>query len=186
MNVELMSGSNLQMNHITTVASVDGTATGTYSYACPQVTPNSAIYFYQFSSPQSSDLSWSTRFTIAATDGSTTPPANANQPSNPTPAIPWGVGQLTNPSLAVAAPTIGGSNSTSATGPGSVVATTSAAGTGGAGTATGLVPVKTTSANSTAPSSTAKSSNSTSAATTLGGSVFGSVVALGAVVALVY
>jgi hypothetical protein len=36
MNVELMSGSNFAMIHLTTVASnLDGTASGTQSFPCP-------------------------------------------------------------------------------------------------------------------------------------------------------
>jgi len=182
MNVELMSGSNLNMNFITTVATLDGTTSGTYSYECPEVTPNSAIYFYQFSSPDSATLSWTTRFTIAAANGSTTPPANANQPNNPSPAIPWGVGGLVDPSLAVPEPKIGTANSSSAT------TSASASGSGGAGGAT-MTPSGSgfSSMLSAMPSASAKAgSNSTSAAVALAGpSVLGA-VALGAIVALVY
>jgi len=188
MNVELMSGSNLQMNHITTVASVDGTTTGTFSYACPEVTPNSAIYFYQFSSPNSSTLSWSTRFTIAGADGSTTPPANANQPDPATPAIPWGVGALVNPAEAVAAPKIG-TSSAAGSATGAATTTTAAGGNSGAGSAaapttSGFVSTAVGTASGL-PSATA-SKNASSSAITMSGSVFGSVMALGAAVALVY
>jgi len=183
MNVELMSGSNLQMNHITTVASVDGTKTGTFSFACPEVTPNSAIYFYQFSSPNSSVISWSTRFTIAGADGSTTPPANANQPSPANPPIPWGVGDLVNHADAVAAPKIG---TASASGTATTATTTPAAGAGGAGAnSSGFMTTAVVTQSSHAPNATG-STNSSSSATTLSGSMFGSVMALGAVVALVY
>ncbi|THH27155.1 hypothetical protein EUX98_g7028 [Antrodiella citrinella] len=109
MNIELMSGSNLQMNHLTTVATVDGTdaATTTYSYACPEVTPNSAIYFYQFTSPEAKATYWTTRFTIADNNGHADPPANPTQANGD--AIPWGVGALVNPSLATPPPPAAGS-----------------------------------------------------------------------------
>lgn len=144
MNVELMSGSNTGMVHITTVTSLDGTdaTKGTYSYDCPKVTPNSAIYFYQFSTPAlPANLTWTTRFTIAAADGSTTAPENQNEPDGQN--IPWGTGALVDPSTAVAAPSYLTGGSTAATGSGSntnsaspssgstapAVSTTAAAGT---------------------------------------------------------
>ncbi|RDX54074.1 hypothetical protein OH76DRAFT_1341266 [Lentinus brumalis] len=118
MNVELMSGSNLQMNHITTIAKLDGTdaSAASHTFDCPDVTPNSAIYFYQFSSPANvTATTWTTRFTIAAADGSTTAPANADQPDGSP--IPWGTGALVDPSTAVAAPSyLGGASGAPATG----------------------------------------------------------------------
>lgn len=48
MKIELMTGSNLKMVTLATVAeNVDGTSTSTssYNYTCPEVQPNSAIYF---------------------------------------------------------------------------------------------------------------------------------------------
>jgi hypothetical protein len=193
MNVELMSGSNLAMNFITTVATLDGTVSGTYSYACPEVTPNSAIYFYQFSSPDSSNLWWTTRFTIAAANGSTTPPANANQPNNPSPAIPWGTGALVDPSQVVPLPKIGTANSSTATG-GGASATGGAGGAGGAGagagatTTPGSSPSGFSSVSSAAPTTSAKAgTNSTNAAVGLAGpSTFGAVALGAAVVALVF
>jgi len=110
MNIELMSGSNLNMNHITTVATVDGTdpTKSPFTYPCPSVTPNSAIYFYQFTSPASTTTYWTTRFTIADATGKSVPPANPTQPGGQ--AIPWGIGALTDPSLATPAPGKGNSS----------------------------------------------------------------------------
>jgi len=111
MAIELMSGSNLDMVHVTTVTTnQDGTKDGSFEYTCPEVTPYSAIYFYQFSSSHTANKTWTTRFTIESADGSSTPPANAKQPSGE--AIPWGVGKLVDASAAVPPP-FGGSNSTS-------------------------------------------------------------------------
>jgi len=109
MGIEVMSGSNLQMNHITTVAIVDGTDpnNNTLTYPCPDVTPNSAIYFYQFTSPASKTTYWTTRFTIADNNGHSDPPANAKQANGD--AIPWGVGALADPSQATPPPPPAGS-----------------------------------------------------------------------------
>ena len=64
-----------------------------------QVTPNAAIYFYQFSTPAlPTNLTWTTRFTIASASGATVPSPNQTQPDGQ--AIPWGTGSLTNPASA--------------------------------------------------------------------------------------
>jgi len=119
MNIELMSGSNTNMNHITTVATVDGTdpTTTTFSYPCPAVTPNAPIYFYQFTSPNSLNFTWTTRFTIADANGKSVAAANPTEPDGS--AIPWGVGALVDPSLAKPAPAVGTNvtGSSSASGP---------------------------------------------------------------------
>ncbi|KAF8159261.1 hypothetical protein B0H34DRAFT_633509, partial [Crassisporium funariophilum] len=104
MAIELMTGSNLGMVHITTVATnQDGTVNGRFEYPCPEMVPYSAIYFYQFSSPQTAVKTWTTRFTIASPTGATVPPSNPTQPGDNDP-IPWGTGALADPSTAVAAP----------------------------------------------------------------------------------
>lgn len=104
MAIQLMSGSNFNMMPITTVATgQDGTVSGQFTFTCPQVIPNSAIYFYQFTSANTPDVAWTTRFAIASSSGQTTLPANATQPDDGA-AIPWGTGRLANPSLAIAPP----------------------------------------------------------------------------------
>jgi len=111
MAIELMSGSNLNMVHVTTVVTKqDGTKDGSFEYTCPEVKPYSAIYFYQLTSTHTTTKTWTTRFTIEASDGSSTPPANPRQPSGDP--IPWGVGTLADESAAVPPPSAG-SNSTS-------------------------------------------------------------------------
>lgn len=108
MAIELMTGSNLGMVHLTTVATnQDGTKDGTFTFPCPQVNPYSAIYFFQYSSPLATDRTWTTRFTIASPSGQSVPPPNATQPDS-NDAIPWGTGALVDPSTAVAAPSFGG------------------------------------------------------------------------------
>jgi len=115
MNIELMAGPNLNMEHISTVASnIDGTdpSKNTFSYPCLDVTPHAPIYFYQFTSPNAPNTTWTTRFTIAGSDGSKTSAPNATQPDGS--AIAWGTATLTDPSQAVAAPAKPGSGSSSA------------------------------------------------------------------------
>ncbi|KAA1470106.1 hypothetical protein DENSPDRAFT_741982, partial [Dentipellis sp. KUC8613] len=94
MNIELMTGNNFAMVHLTTVAvNIDGTTgTGTFDYNCPAVTDHSGIYFYQFTSPSSPTKIWTTRFTIADPTGKTNPAPNATEPDGS--AIPWGNGAL--------------------------------------------------------------------------------------------
>ncbi|CDO68841.1 hypothetical protein BN946_scf184805.g50 [Trametes cinnabarina] len=108
-DVELMTGDNLNMVFLTTVVTFDGTdpSLTTFSYPCPdcymQVEPNSAIYFYQFSSDAAPGaLMWTARFAIADAQGKVTPPPNATQPDGQK--IPWGTGALADPAKAVPEP----------------------------------------------------------------------------------
>jgi len=112
MAIQLMTGDNLNMVFITTVATgQDGTISGTFSYPCPQVTPNSAIYFYQFLAPLALNETWigTGRFAIASSTGATTPPTNATQPDGSP--IPWGTGALVNPSDSVPPPSFASNSS---------------------------------------------------------------------------
>jgi len=192
MNVELMSGSNFGMTHLTTVAtSLDGTTSGTESFPCPEVTPNSAIYFYQFSSPLSSNVTWTTRFTIADANGQSTPPTEAKQPNTGDP-IPWGHGALVDPSLAVPAPIIGGSNSTPSAIPPSSNSTSLTTSSTPASSTSSLAPATTviskTSSSTSSGSTGSVTSSSSTTGTGTGGAVglivdsrvWQSVVALGA------
>ncbi|KAG6824414.1 hypothetical protein H0H92_006941 [Tricholoma furcatifolium] len=114
MTIELMTGDNYDMVHLTTVATgQDGTVDGSYSWTCPGVTPNAAIYFYQFRSPHTSNYEWTTRFAIASSSGQVTSPPNSTQPDGAQ--IPWGTGALLDPSIAVPAPTFTTTATTSTT-----------------------------------------------------------------------
>ncbi|KAG9041701.1 hypothetical protein FS837_011876 [Tulasnella sp. UAMH 9824] len=116
-NIQLMTGDNWNMVPITTVATVDTTsaAATSYTWPCPDVSPNAPIYFYQFShAAEPANLVWTTRFTIAAADGSTEPAPNQTQPDGTN--VPWGIGQLADPSTAKPAPAyITGQSSSGAT-----------------------------------------------------------------------
>ncbi|KAK0202338.1 hypothetical protein DFS33DRAFT_1262531 [Desarmillaria ectypa] len=161
MAIELMSGSNTAMVHITTVATgQDGTVDGTFNYTCPDVTPNSAIYFYQFTAPASPNTTWVTRFTIAGADGTSTAPTNSLQPDGS--AIPWGTGALVDPSLAVVAPNFSSSNSSSITMSASLATSSAIATTTKVQTttkATGLATSDTSSTSAEEASASSASSN---------------------------
>jgi hypothetical protein len=108
MNIELMTGSNQQMVHLRTVGTVDGTSTtnNTYSYPCLAVDPNSQIYFYQFTSPSSSAVLWTTRFTIADATGNTVPPT-LQETTATGEIVRYGIGKLQDQSLVDAPPARG-------------------------------------------------------------------------------
>jgi len=173
-NIELMTGENQNMIHITTVVSgLDTTsaAATSYSWTCPEVTPNAAIYWYQFShAEEPTNLIWTTRWAIADATGATTQPANAMQPDGS--AVPWGTGNLVDASKAVAAPayitgeTSAGASNSSVTASGSVTGSTSAALT----TPTTMSALTTSSASSTPKTTivtvTSSSSSASSSPTT--------------------
>ncbi|KAJ7035510.1 hypothetical protein C8F04DRAFT_954801 [Mycena alexandri] len=124
MAIELMTGPNEKMIHLTTVAQhQDGSVTGTFNYDCPQVTPNSPIYFYQFTAAGTANFTWTGRFSIATTAGATTPAQLTEQSNGQT--VAYGNGALVDPSTAVAAPTFNsttsGSSSSSSPSSGSSV-----------------------------------------------------------------
>lgn len=92
MNIALKTGDNYNMVLLEAITTIDGTKQSQYKYPCPSVTPNSAIYFYEFSTSSSPEKYWTTRFTITDKDGNSTPPANTTQPNGDK--IPWGTGNL--------------------------------------------------------------------------------------------
>ncbi|OXB39317.1 hypothetical protein LQV05_004404 [Cryptococcus neoformans] len=92
--IQLMTGSNLAMVPLATVATgIDGTSATSFSFPAPDVNPYSKIYFLQFTNGGNmTGATWTTRFTIAGSDGSTTEPTNTTdfqgQP------VGWGTGEL--------------------------------------------------------------------------------------------
>ncbi|KAH7926007.1 hypothetical protein BV22DRAFT_989567, partial [Leucogyrophana mollusca] len=117
MSIELRTGDNFDMVYLTTVGTVDGTdpTKTTFSYPCPQVSPHSPIYFYQFSSPASTNNYWTGRFTITDNANDIVPPTQSTQPDGEK--IPWGTGKLVNGSASSSIPPpVGGTSVVSATG----------------------------------------------------------------------
>ncbi|CAG7847461.1 SubName: Full=Uncharacterized protein {ECO:0000313/EMBL:CCA70739.1} [Serendipita indica DSM 11827] len=116
MNIELMTGSNLNQIHLRTVATVDGTdsTNHSFSYPCLSVTPNGPIYFYKFSSPDSPNILFTTRFTIADAQSNTVAPTQSETAAGGG-LVLWGVGALEDPSQGDQPPVVGTSGASSAT-----------------------------------------------------------------------
>ncbi|KAH8810401.1 hypothetical protein DL96DRAFT_1627082 [Flagelloscypha sp. PMI_526] len=169
MTITLRTGSNLAMTTITQVATgQDGSVPGTFDYPCPDVTPQSAIYFYEFNAPGATadGPQWTTRFAIADAQGNTVPPENADQP-NPKagdPAIPWGTGKLESGTASGVSGSSSAAASASSGAPGASNSTASATSAAGSSTSSGLV--KNTSGS--ASSSSASKTGAAGAATTSG------------------
>lgn len=124
-----------------------------------QVTPNSDIYFYQFTDPSTTNITWTTRFTIADASGNSVDPENATQPGGQ--AIPWGTGALVDPSKATPPPVRGTANGTSAS-----ASTGSTAGASSSVSSTSAAPVSSSSGITrvTSASASSRASQSTSSA----------------------
>ncbi|PVF92810.1 hypothetical protein CPB86DRAFT_801740 [Serendipita vermifera] len=175
MNIELMTGDNFNQVHLRTVATVDGTDTEnhSFSYPCLAVEPNSPIYFYKFTSPATSDILFTTRFTIADAEGNVTP-ANMTQTATNGDVIRWGTGTLEDQSLIDEPPTVGTATPTSAPTSGGSSQTSRSGGSTGSGTRT---------ATTTATSSTQTGAARAQSYPVLGSAVIG---ALGAFVATLF
>ncbi|KAK9899172.1 hypothetical protein P389DRAFT_44982 [Cystobasidium minutum MCA 4210] len=93
MSIELMTGDNQHFVHLSWVAhGLDGTTgDGSYTWTCPVVDPPAPIYFYQFTNP-GQPATYTTRFTLAAADGTTVAAPEQTQPTGEN--IPWGTGRL--------------------------------------------------------------------------------------------
>ncbi|KAJ8584754.1 hypothetical protein M405DRAFT_773793 [Rhizopogon salebrosus TDB-379] len=158
MTIELRTGDNFNMINLALVGTVDGTdaTKNSFSYPCPQVTPYSPIYFYQFNSPAANNSVWTGRFTITDNVNDIVPAAQSTQPDGE--AIPWGVGQLVNGNSTASAP----------------ASTTSLA-----SSTTALDTPLTTSSSDVTTSSTASPSSSAAAQTGTGGGLALSAQSLG-------
>ncbi|GAA5884558.1 hypothetical protein JCM16303_000027 [Sporobolomyces ruberrimus] len=159
--VQLMTGSNQAMTPLTTVLSgVDGTTgTGKYEWTCPEVTPNSAIYFYQFTQA-GAQTSWTTRFTIASATGETTEPTETVMVDGKP--VGWGTGRLSGASVS---PSSGGSASASTGGSaqaGSSSLVASSPASSSAASPSGMTTVTTTSSVQETTSTSSSSSSSSS------------------------
>ncbi|GAA5841690.1 hypothetical protein JCM11251_007056 [Rhodosporidiobolus azoricus] len=152
-SITLKTGDNLAMVELETVVSgLDGTTgTGEYEWVCPNVTPNSKIYFYEFAQAGET-TSWTTRFTIAAADGSTTEPTETNAQG-----IAWGTGRLVGSAPAGGSSAAASSGRASAsTGP----SRSASADVAPSGASSGAVP--TAASSSSAASSSAEEDSETS------------------------
>ncbi|KAG1051258.1 hypothetical protein G6F43_006521 [Rhizopus delemar] len=142
--IDFMTGSNDNQKVLSTVAKGVSANLLKYSFTAPEVSPNSAIYFFMFTG-SNGDQAWTTRFGIAANAGaSLTPEPESTQPNGDK--IPWGIGKLASSS----------SNSTSATSS-AIVASASAASSAISSAAAVSSPIAVSSA--AAPSSAAVSSS---------------------------
>jgi len=92
MQIELKTGDNLNMIPLLHITTIDATKETRFVYPCPQVSPNSAIYFYEFTSSSSAVKLWTTRFTITDASGNSSPPPDDTQPNGDK--VPWGTGVL--------------------------------------------------------------------------------------------
>jgi len=127
--------------HFTAVGTVDGTSTtnNTYSYPCPAVDPNSQIYFYQFTSPSSTSVLWTTRFTIADATGKTVPP-ELQETGASGEIIRYGIGKLEDQSLVNTPPAYGTNVASSSANATSTAPNISTAPPSGAATPTFTLP----------------------------------------------
>ncbi|WVQ77939.1 hypothetical protein IAT38_000019 [Cryptococcus sp. DSM 104549] len=162
LEIQLMTGDNLAMVPLATVATgIDGTSTSSYSFAAPDVSPYSKIYFLQFTNGgDTSNVTWTTRFTIAGSDGSTTEPTNSTVYSGS--AVEWGTGTLLS---TVSTDSSSSSNTASGTSSAASTAAVSSAAESSS-TAAETSAESTSSASSAAASTTAASSSGAASAST--------------------
>lgn len=96
--IDLWTGSDTDFIWLTTVVTgldgTTGTSPATYKWKCPEVTLNAPVYFYSLSdlAVDPTGSSYTTRFTIAAADGTTTTAPNVTTADGVE--IHWGIGQL--------------------------------------------------------------------------------------------
>ncbi|KAK4515240.1 Peptidyl-prolyl cis-trans isomerase fpr2 [Mucor velutinosus] len=89
--IDFMTGSNDAQTKLQTVATKVPANQLKYSFVAPQVSPNSAIYFFMFTGSDGVSA-WTTRFGIAGADGKLVAETEKTQPNGD--AIPWGTGKL--------------------------------------------------------------------------------------------
>jgi len=192
-NIELMSGDNDNMVHLTTVTTLDTTAGAatTFTWTCPDVTLYAAVYFYQFShATEPSNLIWTTRWAIESAAGEIVGAPNATQPDGS--AIAWGLGELKDPSTAKPAPSYitgqtsqtGGSGVVAAAGTASMSGSVSSAATMTSAMSSMSAMVTTKAVSSKAVSSSSASSSVKAAATAASSSGAGTLHTRGSLLAV--
>ncbi|EST06625.1 Ser-Thr-rich glycosyl-phosphatidyl-inositol-anchored membrane family [Kalmanozyma brasiliensis GHG001] len=171
MEIKFMTGSNQNMTELFTVATgVDGTSSGAgqLRWTAPNVSPNSGIYFFQFTH-NGQDPTWTTRFAIADTNGAVTTPPNARQPEGP--AIPWGTGRIVSGAVSASGSDSDSSSSSSSTGA-IAAASTSASSAAAATSSSSSASQSSSSASSSSSSASnaAQTSNTSSSSSSSSGS----------------
>ncbi|KZT69299.1 hypothetical protein DAEQUDRAFT_765607 [Daedalea quercina L-15889] len=161
MNVELMTGDNEQMQFLELVATVDGTnaSNNSITYTCPDVDLNSQVYFYQFTSPFSTNVYWTGRFAIAAANGSTVPAPDTELSNGAT--ISWGSGSIVGQTPGTA-PAYGQSASGSSASSSTAASVTSSSGSVSAGASSSSAVPESTTVSGPPLTAAAASSSSTS------------------------
>ncbi|SNX84092.1 uncharacterized protein MEPE_02800 [Melanopsichium pennsylvanicum] len=158
MEIKFMTGSNQNMTELYTVATgVDGTSAGQgkLNWTAPNVDPNSAIYFFQFTHG-GEDPTWTTRFAIADASGATTSPPHSTQPEGA--AIPWGTGRIVGASVSASS----GSSSASASASGASASVSASVSASASDSSTSASMTTSTSQSSTSMSSSSSSSSGSS------------------------
>ncbi|KAK4705952.1 hypothetical protein P7C70_g231, partial [Phenoliferia sp. Uapishka_3] len=125
----------------------DATTGGEIVWTCPDVTPNAAIYFYEFNIDGTNNT-WTTRFTIASSTGATTTPTNSTTTSGTT--VAWGNGVLA-PDATVSTASVSGVTSG---------ATSTATSASSSATSSDVIVVETELAASTSGSAISETSSS--------------------------
>ncbi|KAK4056085.1 putative glycosidase CRH2 [Microbotryomycetes sp. JL221] len=98
MNIDLMTGSNLEMKNLTRIGrNINANELDHFEYTCPNVEPKSSIYFYQFSDEGPSEHVWTSRFALVDRDNMAQPPEHQSQPNGEP--VPWGTGRLVGQDL---------------------------------------------------------------------------------------
>ncbi|ADV20667.1 Hypothetical protein CGB_B9630C [Cryptococcus gattii WM276] len=158
--IQLMTGDNLAMVPLATVGTgIDGTSATSFSFVAPDVSPYSKIYFLQFTNGGNmTGATWTTRFTIAGADGSTTEPTNSTDFHGQT--VEWGTGELLSSVSSSSSNSSSSSSETTSTSASAVAAAVTASASSSSSSSSSSASSESPSASS-ASSESAASSNST-------------------------
>ncbi|KGB80342.1 hypothetical protein CNBG_6180 [Cryptococcus deuterogattii R265] len=161
--IQLMTGDNLAMVPLATVATgIDGTSSTSFSFVAPDVSPYSKIYFLQFTNGGNmTDATWTTRFTIAGADGSTTEPTNSTDFHGQT--VEWGTGQLLS-SVSSSSNSSSSSTEANSTSASAVAAAVTTSASSSSSSSSSSASSESPSASSASPESAAASNSTTHSA----------------------
>ncbi|KAL0240179.1 hypothetical protein I308_106727 [Cryptococcus tetragattii IND107] len=161
--IQLMTGDNLAMVPLAAVATgIDGTSATSFSFVAPDVSPYSKIYFLQFTNGGNmTGATWTTRFTIAGADGSTTEPTNSTDFHGQT--VEWGTGQLLS-SVSSSSSNSSSSSETNSTSASAVAAAVTASASSSSSSSSSSASSESPSASSASSESDAASNSTTHSA----------------------